>query len=121
MIRLNKPEIAMTLYNHRLRKIKFKLDKVLRKRKFTVLSSLSLQRLSDNLNKAFRAFNPETTTKPKEAESNITFKVPKNDWKPKLKPVRRRHNDYLTRRNRFDNLSIDQLLYGITYTVSYTV
>ena len=32
MIRLNKSEIAMTLYNHRLRKIKFKLDKSFQER-----------------------------------------------------------------------------------------
>ena len=55
-----------------------------------------------------RAFNQETTLQTKETDK--TFKVPKSDWKPKLKPVRRRHNDYLTRRNRFDNASINQLL-----------
>ena len=108
MIRLNKPEIAMTLCNHSLRK-----NKVQAKTFFQVKNSLNLQRLNDNSNKTFRTFNPETTRQPKEPDSNKTFKVPKSDWKPKLKPVRRRHNDYLTRRNRFDNtnfISIDPVI-----------
>ena len=62
----------------------------------------AMKKRGNHLKIHFRTFNPETTDQVKESESNITFKVPKSDWKPKLKPVRRRSNDYLTRRNCFN-------------------
>ena len=63
----------------------------------------------------FRTFNQGPNEEPKEPEPNITFKVPKSDWKPKLKPVRRRHNDYLTRRNCFDNDNSRKMIVSTCY------